>query len=286
MATILGNSLWRHLVAFALAVVIAVWLIFWGLGVYTNHGESITVPDLREMTLEQVKRHLKTKDLRYTILDSTYIRGKLPETVIEQDPIPGANVKENRRIYLTINSKTPPIVEIPNISQASLRHAEKQLQSVGLEVGELEYVPYKYKNLVLKIKLNGSEIEPGMKVEKGSHITLVLGNGLGNTRIPVPTLVGLSYLEARIAIQGMSLTVGAVVRDDDVRETQSDNAIVYRQIPAPDDGTEITIGEPVDLFLRSPYSEPRETETAIDTYNDGSEEPDSLETNPLEGPDN
>lgn len=286
MATILGKSLWRHLVAFALAVVIAVWLIFWGLGVYTNHGESITVPDLREMTLEQVKRHLKTKDLRYTILDSTYIRGKLPETVIEQDPVPGANVKENRRIYLTINSKTPPIVEIPNIIQASLRHAEKQLQSVGLEVGELEYVPYKYKNLVLKIKLNGSEIEPGTKVEKGSHITLVLGNGLGNTRIPVPTLVGLSYLEARIAIQGMSLTVGAVVRDDDVRETQSDNAIVYRQIPAPDDGTEITIGEPVDLFLRSPYSEPRETETAIDTYNDGGEEPDSLETNPLEGPDN
>jgi len=286
MATILGNSLWRHLVAIALAVVIAVWLIFWGLGVYTNHGESITVPDLREMTLDQVKRHLKTKDLRYTILDSTYIRGKLPETVIEQDPVPGANVKENRRIYLTINSKTPPIVEIPDIIQASLRHAEKQLQSVGLEVGELEYVPYKYKNLVLKIKLNGSEIEPGTKAEKGSHITLVLGNGLGNTRIPVPTLVGLSYLEARIAIQGMSLTVGAVVRDDDVRETQSDNAIIYRQIPAPGDGTEITIGEPVDLFLRSPYSEPRETETAIDTYNDGSEEPDSLGTNPLEGPDN
>ena len=286
MAKILGSSLWRHLLAIVLASVIAVWLIFWGLGVYTNHGESITVPDLREMTLDQVKRHLKTKDLRYTILDSTYIRGKLPETVIEQDPVPGANVKENRRIYLTINSKTPPIVEIPNIIQASLRHAEKQLQSVGLEVGELEYVPYKYKNLVLKIKLNGNEIEPGMKVEKGSHITLILGNGLGNTRIPVPTLVGLSYLEARIAIQGMSLTVGAVVRDDNVRETDSDNAIVYRQIPAPDDGTEITIGEPVDLFLRSPYSEPRETETAIDTYNEATEESDSIETNPLEGPDN
>lgn len=285
MATILGNSIWKHLVAVALASLIAVWLIFWGMGVYTNHGESITVPDLREMTLEQVKRHLKTKDLRYTILDSTYIRGKLPETVIEQDPKPGANVKENRRIYLTINSKTPPIVEIPNIIQASLRHAEKQLQSVGLEVGELEYVPYKYKNLVLKMKLNGAEIEAQTKVEKGSAITLVLGNGLGNTKIPVPTLVGLSFLEARIAIQGMSLTVGAVVRDGDVPERDSDQAIVYRQIPAPEDGTEITIGEPVDLFLRSRYSEPRETE--IETFNQQDEgEPDSLETNPLEGPDN
>ncbi|MEZ4883246.1 MAG: PASTA domain-containing protein [Chitinophagales bacterium] len=283
MATILGNSLWKHLIAIGLASVIAVWLIFWGMGIYTNHGESITVPDLREMTLEQVKRHLKTKDLRYTILDSTYIRGKLPETVIEQDPKPGAKVKENRRIYLTINSKTPPIVEIPNIIQASLRHAEKQLQSVGLEVGELEYVPYKYKNLVLKIKLNGAEIEPQTKVEKGSAITLVLGNGLGNTRIPVPTLVGLSFLEARIAIQGMSLTVGAVVREDDVRETDSDRAIVYRQIPAPGDGTEITIGEPVDLFLRSPYSQPRETEI-IPEYEE--EVGDSVEVNPLDGPDN
>ena len=283
--TILGNSIWKHLIAVVLASVLAVWLIFWGMGVYTNHGESITVPDLREMTLEQVKRHLKTKDLRYTILDSTYIRGKLPETVIEQDPKPGANVKENRRIYLTINSKTPPIVEIPNIIQASLRHAEKQLQSVGLEVGEMEYVPYKYKNLVLKIKVNGQEVEPQTKIEKGSAITLVLGNGLGNTKIPVPTLVGLSFLEARIAIQGMSLTVGAVVRDDDVRATDEEKAIVYRQIPAPGDGTEITIGEPVDLFLRSPYSEPRETE--LEVYDNMDEaESDSIETNPLEGPDN
>lgn len=282
---ILGNSIWKHLVAVVLASVVAVWLIFWGMGVYTHHGESITVPDLREMTLEQVKRHLKTKDLRYTILDSTYIRGKLPETVIEQDPKPGANVKENRRIYLTINSKTPPIVEIPNIIQASLRHAEKQLQSVGLEVGEMEYVPYKYKNLVLKIKVNGQEVEPQTKIEKGSAITLVLGNGLGNTKIPVPTLVGLSFLEARIAIQGMSLTVGAVVRDDDVPATDEEKAIVYRQIPAPGDGTEITIGEPVDLFLRSPYSEPRETE--LEVYDNMDEaESDSTETNPLEGPDN
>ncbi|MGB0932339.1 MAG: hypothetical protein ACPGVB_16275, partial [Chitinophagales bacterium] len=113
---------------------------------------------------------------------------------------------------------------------------------------------------------------------------LVLGNGLGNTKIPVPTLVGLSFLEARIAIQGMSLTVGAVVRDGDVPERDSDQAIVYRQIPAPGDGTEITIGEPVDLFLRSPYSEPRGTE--IETFNQDEGESDSLETNPLEGPDN
>ena len=78
---------------------------------------------------------------------------------------------------------------------------------------------------------------------------------------------------------------GLVVRDDNVSERDSDNAVVYRQIPAPEDGTEITIGEPVDLFLRSPYSEPRESE--LDTYDYQEEEPsDSVETNPLEGPDN
>ncbi len=281
----LGNSIWKHLLAIVVASLVALWLIFWGLGIYTNHGESITVPDLRDMTLTRVKGHLKTKDLRYTILDSTYIKGKKPETVIEQDPLPGENVKENRRIYLTINSKTPPIVEIPNIIQASLRHAEKQLQSVGLEVGKKEYVPHKYQNLVLEIKVNGQKVEPAKKVEKGSKITLVLGNGLGNTRIPVPTLVGLTYLEARIAIQGMSLTVGAVVRDDNVSEKNSDNAVVYRQIPAPEDGTEITIGEPVDLFLRSPYSEPRGAELETLDYQE-EEQSDSVETNPLEGPDN
>ena len=37
---------------------------------YTDHGKSITVPDLKEMSLKQAQETLKSKNLRFAILDS------------------------------------------------------------------------------------------------------------------------------------------------------------------------------------------------------------------------
>ncbi len=234
-----------------------VWFGFKTLDIYTNHGESITVPDLRKFNLEQVEKHLQSKDLRYTIIDSTYVKDKPANVIIAQNPRPGSKVKENRRIYLTINAKTAPIVKLPNIMYASLRNAEIQLKSLGLEVGDLEHIPDLAKNAVLGIKYKGKSVEPGMDVPKGSAIGLVLGDGLGNTRIPIPDLVGLTYHEAKLALSALSLNVGTVLKDPKV--WSEDNALVYEQRPAPSPdggGKMIAIGEPIDLLLRSPKHEP------------------------------
>lgn len=236
------------LVMFATALGL-MWLTFASLSFYTKHGESIKVPDLRGMSLSEVAAYLENRNLKFTILDSTYNKDIEPEAVIEHDPPPGATVKENRRIYLTINAKHPPLVKIPEIIYASLRNAEVQLLSVGLETGSLKYVPDLAKNAVLDIRFKDVSIKPGTEVPKGTPIDLVLGNGLGDTRIDVPNLVGKTFLEAKLTLRAFDLNLGAVVKDGAIKNEES--AVVYKQSPnpGPTGDRQVTVGEPIDVFL-------------------------------------
>jgi beta-lactam-binding protein with PASTA domain len=78
---------------------------------------------------------------------------------------------------------------------------------------------------------------------------LVLGNGMGNTKIDIPFLIGLTYSEALAVLQENGLTIGALVPDASVSDTTS--AKVYKQIPEPNFGDQLRIGEPIDIFIKS-----------------------------------
>lgn len=56
----------------------------------TNHGESITVPNLEGMQTEQLEEFLTKHDLRYTVDDSAYSEKYPPLSVLRQFPRAGA----------------------------------------------------------------------------------------------------------------------------------------------------------------------------------------------------
>lgn len=220
---------------------------FW-LNAFTRHGSSLSVPDLRGMRIENVEEFLHSKHLRYKIADSSvFDLSKPPGTVIEQDPQPDEKVKEERTVYLSITRSTPPGVKIPDLEDNSLRQAEAILKSYGLVRGQLIYKPDLAKNAVLEMQIRGRTVTKGLQVPKGTVIDLVLGDGFGNTKVPVPNLFRLSVDEAVFAIKASSLTVGALVYDATVKDSAS--ARVYRQYPVYDETMQISQGEPVDLFL-------------------------------------
>lgn len=221
-------------------------IYFW-LGNFTHHGESITVPDLRGLKMEKLESFLSDKHLRYKIVDSLYQVNSSPGTIIEQDPAPDSKVKEDRTIYLTVNSSKPPKVKMPNLVDVSYRQAEAILESFGLKVGQLIYKPDLARNAVLDQLYKGSSIHPGKEIYKGSVIDLVLGDGMGNTEVPVPDLNGLTRGEALFVLKGSSLTIGTVHVDPGVRD--STTATVYKQSPEASENATINQGEAVDIYL-------------------------------------
>ena len=214
---------------------------------YTHHGESIAVPDLRGLKKEQLESFITDKHLKYAVVDSIFELEKTPGTVVEQDPAPDSKVKEGRTIYLTVNAGLPPNVKMPDLIDVSFRQADAILQTFGLKVGNLIYKPDLAKNAVLGQRYKGSEIDHGTEIPKGSQIDLVLGDGLGNTKVIVPDLIGLTKGEALFVLKGSSLNVGTMFFDSDVRDSLS--AKVYKQIPEPSDSSTLNQGEAVDLYL-------------------------------------
>lgn len=243
------NKVLLYNVLIALGVVIVLLLVVQsGLKKYTRWGESITVPDLRGSTFEQVKEILGSRNLEYQIMDSVYDMNKPPMSIVDQNPKPNSKVKEGRTIYITVNATKAPTTEIPDlIGRSSLKYAKMQLESYGLKVGELIYKPDPHLNAVIGLMVNGRDVTKKMRVPRGTVIDIVLGNGLGNSRISVPYLIGLHLDEAMFKMRGYSLNTGAVVVADGVTDTL--NAIIYKQVPEYGEGNSIRIGESIDLFV-------------------------------------
>ncbi len=183
------------LLALGLIGVIGYFFMHW-LTFTTDHGNEITVPDLRKMSEQEVEDAVDELNLEYVLLDSVDYNSQFPKhTVVEQDPLPGSKVKVNRKIYIKINSSGFTMVRIPNIIEKTYRQAVPTLKSLGLEEGNITYKPYIGKDMVLEMHWNGKKLNPGDKVFKSSKIDLVLGDGnvgfdetqLDTTAVPEPT---------------------------------------------------------------------------------------------------
>ena len=141
-------------------------------------SESVEVPNLIGKTLDQVDIDLKSLDLSFVILDSArYNSSFKPLSVIDHQPISGAKVKVNRKIYLTINPSGYNEITIPKIIRTTIRQATQRLESSGFVIGEIEYVDDIGKDEIIEISHKGELINEGDKLLKNSVIDLTLGNG-------------------------------------------------------------------------------------------------------------
>jgi beta-lactam-binding protein with PASTA domain len=130
------------------------------------------------LTEEQVEEKLDGLDLEYVLLDSVDFRNDYPKyTVVQQDPLPGAKVKEGRKVYIKINSSGFSSVKIPDLIEKTYREAGPTLRALGLEEGTITYIPNLGKDMVLEMRFKGRSIKAGDRVLKSSKIDLVLGDG-------------------------------------------------------------------------------------------------------------
>jgi hypothetical protein len=212
---------------------------------YTNHGETVTVPDLEGIHYSELTGFLSARDLRYEItLDSGFVADAKPLSVLKQNPKPGAKVKHDRKIYVTLNAENPPLIKMPSLVNTPLKNAQEILANYGLVRGEIVYVPDIGMNVVLEQKFRGRDIREGFQIPKGSQIDLVVGDGYGNQSLDMPNLIGMDDIEAEFLIVGSGLRLGRInyVKTDTVPK-----GTVIRQLPP--DGVVAKTGELVDIWV-------------------------------------
>lgn len=242
------NPIVLSIFAMLLLSVLGVFYVSGWLDSYTQHGKEIEVPDLKGMVESDAAELLSTKKLGYEIIDSTYARGFKPGSIVEQVPKAGSKVKEGRRLYLTVQAREAKKVNLPEVREGSARQAEATLNSIGIKVANLEYIPSDQAGNVIEVKYRDKVITPGYKIVEGSEVTLVIGRGLTNEEAVVPSFRGQRLETAKNTAHERNLNIGAIKYDADVTtDFQKENAFVYKQYPIT--GKTVPAGTRVDIFL-------------------------------------
>ncbi len=239
------------LINFAISIAVVIFIFtatFYWLDLITHHGESLSVPDFTGMSIEQVKKIAEDKNLEFKIVDSVYDAPGKKGTVIAQTPPPDFKVKEGRTILLTTKTYEPKRILMPDFTGVSLIQAKADMETYGLKLGKLKYIPDIATNNVLEQMYKGKPIAPGTLIEAGSAIDLVLGLGQSDKATLVPDFIGLNREEAKQKCLENSLSLGILIYDESViTATDSLEAKVWKQSPQKD--SRLTIGSPVDLWM-------------------------------------
>lgn len=244
------RPLWVNILAAFILVVVILFLFVISLNFITKHDRSKNVPDVTGKTLDEAKKLLAAGGFGLEIVDSIYIDTIPPLSVIRQVPEGDAVVKIDRTVYLTINRAVPPVIEMPNLIGFSYRSAEMQLKNMGLRVGDTTTKPDFAKNSVLEQLVNGQAIAAGTKIQMGTTIDLVLGDGVGDTQYPVPHLLGLTFAQAKADLGSRGISI-FVAQAQGVTDTL--NAFIFDQNPKRFDEEgkmqRIRPGQMVDVWL-------------------------------------
>jgi len=239
-----------NLILAAALLAIFLFLIMKGLEKYTRHGQSSPVPEFTGMLPAEAQKTAQQQNLKVEIVDSLFLEDATPGVVVDQIPRPGHGVKQNRTIFLTINSTQPEMVTLPQLTDISFRQAQVLIENSGLQVGNISYRPSEYDNLVLKMQIDKKDIRPGKQLPKGTSVDLVVGRKHGNQTTPLPDLIGFTVDEAQATLTTAMLNTGVVIYDESVLSSEDSlSARVWRQRPDPRVTGSILLGSSVDLWV-------------------------------------
>ncbi|RLD81414.1 MAG: serine/threonine protein kinase [Bacteroidetes bacterium] len=173
----------RTIISVLVLIVILIFGLMKWLDNYTKHDEKVKVPNLEQLSLSETQVTLQNLKLNFVVIDSASFNPKFPpKSVIEQDPIAGDFVKENRKIYVTLNPSGYRKIAIPNFVEGDQMGSSKKgvvihLKSLGFRIGKDIYIAGENKDVVRGLEANGKKVNPDDKLSKNTIINLVLEKG-------------------------------------------------------------------------------------------------------------
>ena len=173
-----GTKFWANIILMVLVIVAIPIAALYMLDSFTHHGEKIEVPNVVGKSLYDAEMMLKDRGLLAMVVDSVYDKRAPKGSVLEQTPKSGFEVKGGRMVYLTVNLKGEPMVQLPDVvGHGSLREAVALLQSLGFKLTAHKPVIGRPKDLVLGVKQGARDVHAGETIPRDRALTLVIGGG-------------------------------------------------------------------------------------------------------------
>ena len=203
----MGRSLLKYLIAFTFfsfsGIVILDYFI---LPNYVGYNNEHYLPDVRGEYLEKATYQLRSLRFNTKPILIPYSESHTPGTVIKMFPRAFTKVKEGRTIDLTIAGKDEDI-EIPDISNLSLRNAKLTLTKLGLGI---DTIIYEYDNVISVGYISFQLPRKGQTVKSSTNMTLGVSRGAPPDYYIIPDIVNYSLTRALKSIINEGLRVGEI----------------------------------------------------------------------------
>jgi serine/threonine-protein kinase len=230
-----GSRPRRGMFAIIAAVVLVLGL---GAGVwYINSGQFTKVPLLLAKTEAQAKTRIEQAGLDVGQVKHAYSDTVKRGTVISSDPAPGARIRDNDSVTLTI-SNGPETVKVPDLTGLALFKAREVLKANGLAAG---MVTREFNQDVLKGFVISSDPGAGTERHAGSAIALTVSKG---SPVEVADVTGASVADATSELEQAGLKVKIATQRVN---SEFDQGQIAQQSPKA--GSQLADGDTVTLTV-------------------------------------
>lgn len=183
LKVVTSKVLWINVLAVILFFVIALFVLMFSLRSCTNHGETVTIPTLVGINVDEAITMAENEGFVCEVIDTLIIDSLPKGVVVEQSPAKESQVKVGRTIYIKINTATDVYIDMPDFRGMQYKTLAVELQNKNLKLGTIKYKKDKdIKNIVLEQNYNGREIKPGTQIKRGSRIDFVIAGKDPNSK--------------------------------------------------------------------------------------------------------
>ena len=225
-----------------IVVICLVTLAIFGKDVFERHffNTRLTViPDVTGLDKKEAIKYLKEAGLKVKVINSKTEKVPL-DTVYNQDPRSGKEVKVNRVVRIWVNNGED--VKVPNIIGLELLEARSRLKGLNIQIETIDYYPSNQKyNTIL-----GVYPKPGTKLEINQKISILVSSQQMIDPSVMPNITGLDVNDARELLKQIGLEIGSVSQTSD--PTLPVNTIISTNPAA---GTKIQRGQKVSVVVNS-----------------------------------
>ena len=238
----MGRSLLKYLIAFTFfsfsGIVILDYFI---LPNYVGYNNEHYLPDVRGEYLEKATYQLRSLGFNTHSIRIPFSESHTPPgTVIKMFPRAFTKVKEGRTIDLTVAGKDEDI-EIPDISNLSLRNAKLTLTKLGLGI---DTIIYEYDNVISDGYISFQLPRKGQTVKSSTNMTLGVSRGAPPDYYIIPDIVNYSLTRARKLIINEGLRVGEITYE--FQPELVPNTVIEQNMTA---GMRVTFPASINLLI-------------------------------------
>lgn len=253
-----GNPRIKHLLILAGTIVAILLIVFLWLRFYTHHGQKLPMVNLVGKNIEEGIEEAEDHSFNLVVTDSVFVVGKKGGIILDQNPKPNAEVKEGRKVYVSITKYDPDkilVSELPllygnDFSQKSveLKHRGilSKIKGKKYDAGDPNHILEVYYKGQLIIDQN--VIKGAISIDKGEELEFVVSDKEGG-EITIPELVCYTLAEAEFLLDQHNLELGEITLKGVIRDTSA--AYIMDQLPPFDGITKVPMHSKINITVVS-----------------------------------